>query len=124
MDTVVEGGGRAEPSPSYAEALTVFMERLNAAEAEGFKARGWKGEPPSYIVSGRGRRYDRVSRLYAEGSGGGVFCFVEKETGKVWKPASFRGPKRNFPRGDIFALPERAEAAREDQILHLTAARW
>ncbi len=122
LDTVVEGAGRAEPSPSYAEALTAYLDRMNAAEAVRHAKRYPSLAVPSYVIAGRGRKFDRVARVGpAERS---AVAFVEKATGKIWKPASWKSPALNFPRGDIFALPERPEEGREDFILHLTEARW
>jgi hypothetical protein len=30
-----------------------------------------------------------------------VWFFVSKEDGLIWKPASYKAPARNFPRGNI-----------------------
>lgn len=124
LDTVIEGGGRTEPGPSYFEALTAFLDRLNAAEVEHYARNYPNIDPTTYVVSGRGRKYDKISRIHKTELAGGVFCFVEKETGLVWKPANARAPVRNFPRGDIFALPERPAKAKEDPIRLIPAARW
>ena len=46
-----------------------------------------------------GRRFDKLTQ------GGSVYCFVEKSTGNVYKPASWRAPylKGNTPvRGSIY----------------------
>lgn len=124
LDAVIEGGGHTG-GPSYFEALTAFLERLNAASAESYARNYPHMKPPTYMVAGRGRKYDKIACLqWGSGSLGGAFCFVEKETGLIWKPANARAPVRNFPRGDIFALPERLEKAKEDPILHIPAARW
>lgn len=47
------------------------------------------------------RRYLRVMR---EGPGGGssLHCFVEKATGNIYKPASWKAPTRNHVRGNIY----------------------
>lgn len=121
--SVIDGTGRAEPSPSYAEALTAFLERLNAAEVERYTRSYPNSTPPTYVIAGRGRKYDRVVRIFGNGLSGGAFCFVEKNVGTIWKPASYKGPEKNFPRGSVFALPERLPAAREDSILHAVEAR-
>ena len=33
-----------------------------------------------------------------------VWFFVSKEDGLIWKPASWKAPARNFPRGNILAV--------------------
>ena len=51
------------------------------------------------IKVNKGRRFDKLIQ------GGSVYCFVEKSTGNVYKPSSWRAPytKRNTPiRGNIY----------------------
>jgi hypothetical protein len=58
------------------------------------------------IVAERGPRYVRIVTrdVNPDGSlgGGSATAFVERTTGNVYKPASFKGPTRNFVRGNIF----------------------
>jgi hypothetical protein len=124
LETVIEGGGREHPSPSYAEALTAYLERLNAAEAEHYARDLPALTAPHYVILGRGHKYDRVGRVEAHETRGCAVAFVEKATGLIWKPASYKAPIRNFPRGNIYALSERPAEARLDPILRLTDARW
>lgn len=118
LDAVIGGGRRAESGPSYAEALTAFLDRLNVAAAEWCGERFKNLEPPTHMVAGRGRKYDRVARV-EKGQGRSVVYFVEKGSGTIWKPDGWKGPVLNFPRGNIFDLPERPAGARADPILHL-----
>lgn len=44
----------------------------------------------------------RFVKIIADKHGqAGVFGFIEKETGLVWKAASWSAPALNFPRGNI-----------------------
>ena len=48
------------------------------------------------------RKYVRVIRTDSHGSGRSVHCFVEKATGNIYKPDGWKGPARNFVRGNIY----------------------
>jgi len=48
-----------------------------------------------------GRRYVKLVRCDTHGNDESVFCFVEKETGNVLKPASWAAPAKGS-RGNIF----------------------
>jgi hypothetical protein len=49
-----------------------------------------------------GPKFVRVVRTV--GGGRSAHCFVERATGLVFKPASWKGPQKNFPRGSIYNL--------------------
>lgn len=122
LDMVIEGGERADPELSYGEALTAYLERLNAAEVERYAQNYPNSKVPSYVILGRGHKYDRVARVEAHETCGCAVAFVERETGMIWKPAGYKGPERNFPRGNVFHLPKRLPEAREDPVLHIADA--
>ena len=48
----------------------------------------------------RGPKFLRIVR--ADGTSRSAFAFVEKATGNVYKPKSWKGPTRNFARGSIY----------------------
>ena len=52
-------------------------------------------DPPK-IYSDGGRKYIRIC------NGTSAAFFIEKATGNVFKPASFKAPQKNFPRGNIY----------------------
>ena len=58
------------------------------------------------VVAMRGPRYVRIVTrdVKDDGSlgGGSAVAFIEKTTGNIYKPASFKGPTRNFIRGNIY----------------------
>jgi len=85
---------------SYKEAMDFFLEVVTENTNLYYKTNLSILTPPKYSVNS-GRRFDKVVE---EGS---VYCFVEKETGNIYKPASWRAPytKGNNPvRGNIFNM--------------------
>jgi hypothetical protein len=60
------------------------------------------------VVAETGPKYVRVVTrdVNEDGSlgGGTATAFVERTTGNIYKPASFKGPTKNFVRGNIFDL--------------------
>ena len=83
---------------SYNEAMEFFLEMVTENSNFHYKTRFSSLTPPTYTVMS-GRKYDKVT------NGSSVYCFVEKATGNVYKPAGWRAPytKGNNPvRGNIF----------------------
>ena len=48
-----------------------------------------------------GSKYVKVVKISSGGSRS-VHSFVEKETGNIWKAASWKAPAKNFARGNVF----------------------
>lgn len=49
-----------------------------------------------------GRKYIRIVQEDPDsGDHRSVVCFVERSTGLIWKPASWKAPTKNFSRGNI-----------------------
>lgn len=48
-----------------------------------------------------GKRFVKIVVKDLHGNARSVFGFIEKETGLVWKAASYKAPALNFPRGNI-----------------------
>ncbi len=60
----------------------------------------------SYERSKGGRKYIRICRVDRERETGKEFgrsaaCFIDSE-GNIWKPAGWKGPAKNFSRGNVF----------------------
>lgn len=54
----------------------------------------------TFSTDGAGRAFVRIVR--ADSCGGrSAYCFVERATGLIFKPAGWKGPARNFSRGSI-----------------------
>ena len=50
-----------------------------------------------------GRKYVRI--VSGDASSRSVIVFVERETGDIWYPAGWKGPQKNFPRGNLHHDP-------------------
>ena len=82
----------------YSKAMSEFMGRIDEQYGEYYRKTltALKYEP---IRVNRGRRFDKLIQ------GGSVYCFVEKNTGNVFKPASWKAPYlkgNNSIRGSIY----------------------
>lgn len=105
-------------APTFESCLDEFVAKINAA----FKAEAnrdpnsklaWtetedgsdvpEDKVPYFrpVAIERNRKYIRI--VQRNGSGGSVYCFVEKVTGRILKAASFKTPAKGG-RGSIFAL--------------------
>ena len=89
---------RVDNNDDYSTALTKMVHRIDEQYGEYYEKTltNLTYEP---IEVKPGRRFDKLIQ------GGSVYCFVEKNTGNVFKPASWRAPytKGNTPvRGSIY----------------------
>jgi|SaaInlV_200m_DNA_4_1039719.scaffolds.fasta_scaffold05695_4 hypothetical protein len=64
--------------------MDTLIEELNRSAKEAYKGRML---PSGYSVNTNGRKYFKIIQ-----DGGGVVCFVEKETGNIYKPAGWKAP--------------------------------
>lgn len=67
--------------------MNTLIEELDRSAKERFK--NMKVLKPTYVVNTRGTKYFKVTE---DNYNGRVVCFVEKETGNIYKPAGWRGP--------------------------------
>ena len=85
---------------SYNEAVEFFLEVVTENSNLYYKTNLSSLTPPTYINEG-GRKYDKIAN---ESS---VYCFIEKATGNIYKPAGRKAPytKGNNPvRGNVFEM--------------------
>jgi len=63
------------------------------------------GDYYNYAIE-NGRKYDKIVQL-RKGTGKCVYCFIEKETGNIYKPAGWRGPYKKGAhaiRGNVYEI--------------------
>lgn len=115
MNTMTATETPAPAAPSFEQALAAFVEALNTGAKVNNEAK-YASNPltaKSYEAMAGGRAWIRVASFYGTDASGGrcAHCFVEVATGNVFKPASWKGPERNFPRGNIYAAETIARAS-------------
>ena len=64
--------------------MTTLIEELERSANERYK--NMRTPTPTFTVNTRGSKYFKIE------SSGMVVCFVEKETGNIYKPAGWRAP--------------------------------
>lgn len=77
--------------------LVDFMTQANKVHTE---ARFPNLKPDTYWVDG-GQKYVRIAYGAVHGEGGAVHCFVDAETGDVYKAAGWKKPALNGARFNI-----------------------
>ena len=88
-------------SNNYTEALNKFTKTIEDNSTNHYKEHNmtFMLDNPEVIKVNKGRRFDKVVK------GTSVYCFVEKDTGYIFKPAGWRAPQlktKNPVRGSIF----------------------
>ena len=86
---------------TYTEAINKFVETIKVNSLEYYKKTGLTHlvEKPEDVKINKGRRFDKIVKDTS------VYCFVEKDTGFIFKPASWKAPqlKTKKPvRGSIY----------------------
>lgn len=79
--------------------IDAYIARLNAVGAERHASRGNHGPAPTFAIDPGGKKFLRVVETF--NGGRSAWAFVEVATGDVYKPAGWKGPERNFSRGNI-----------------------
>jgi len=86
---------------TYPEALNDFVKTIEDNSTNHYKEHNmtFMLDNPEVIKINKGRRFDKVVR------GTSVYCFVEKDTGYIFKAAGWRAPQlktRKPVRGSIY----------------------
>jgi len=95
---------------TYTEALNKFTKTIEDNSNKHYKKTGltiFIDNPSEAIKVNKGRRFDKVVK------GTSVYCFVEKDTGYIFKAASWRAPQlktKNPVRGSIYEPGTYSEA--------------
>jgi hypothetical protein len=82
------------------EAIQQWVGELETSWADHYKAHFTNLEPPKVELD-RGPKYVRMWRVTVGIGSRSAFAFIDKE-GNIWKPAGWKGPTKNFPRGNVF----------------------
>lgn len=95
------------------EAVAEYCEKLTKCHAAELGA----GHPmlrylDIYHEPNDGKVYVRICCVEKYKSTGEILtrsavAFVKRSDGTIWKPAGWKGPAKNFPRGNVFSLGER-----------------
>lgn len=80
-------------------ALAEFMALLQRA-FDAHADAGGKYHPRTSVSVDGGRKYIKIMRR--SGGNYGVYCFIERATGNILKPASIKAPVLNHSRGNIY----------------------
>ena len=106
---IVAEGKLNEEAKGYKQALQKFIKYGNKQIKAYFKKHYDKthdrGQYSQIAFLKPGKKYDRIVNVRADEpkkSNGGVHCFIEKETGIIYKPKSWSAPATNFGRASIF----------------------
>lgn len=78
-------------TPEFKTAMAKFMEELTVM----FR----NHRPNLTLQTEEGSVYIKIVTHDGQGS---VYAFVQKNTGDIYKPASYKAPIKNFTRGNIF----------------------
>lgn len=90
-------------TPEFDAALVTWLERAQKVILENHERQGFTFAPSTLSIE-RGRRYARI--VSTDAGSRYAFAFVDLESGDVLKPDGWKGPTKNFARGNIFD-PER-----------------
>lgn len=91
-----------EEEKRFSAALANFLVKLTEREAAHSAANFPNMKPGRFVVSGNPIKYFRVVKENGYG-GSSAYCFVERETGNIYKPAGWKAPTTKHVRGNIYA---------------------
>ncbi len=75
-----------------AEFLSIMQNKLDAHDTEINRRK---------LMAVEGKRYYKIVQVRLHSAGQSVFCFIDKNTGDVLKPASWAAPAKHA-RGNVF----------------------
>jgi len=85
---------------NFETSLEAWLVNAQKVIEDAHKRRGYSFECSSLEMM-RGRRYVRVVRVDS-GDQRSAHCFIDRTNGDVLKPAGWKGPAKNFARGNIY----------------------
>ena len=87
-----------ERTPVTPDELETFAQAVQAAVEAYYTRQGYTHDRPTICVM-PGRKFARIVKARAHGRS--VYGFVCRATGDLYKAAGWKGPARNFTRGNI-----------------------
>lgn len=90
-----------ETHPVTTSELNDFCDEIASSTAKYFAKHYDNLTPPKFYPDPNGRKWIRIVQEETYGTGRSVHCFVERDTGLIWKAAGWKAPARNFSRGSI-----------------------
>jgi hypothetical protein len=85
----------------YSEALNNFLVLLDERSVRKAEAEGSTVWIQTHVVRRPGKKYDRVVKSTPGRDDASAYCFIDRTTGDILKPASWKSPAPH-PRGNIF----------------------
>lgn len=98
---------------NFEDSLTAWLAALQA-RIDAYYQRAYEHVEPPKLETMPGPKFVRVITARNDSEGRplerAAYCFVERATGNIFKPAGWKGPEKNFPRGNIYEAIEKALA--------------
>ncbi len=85
----------------FNEALKLYIDGQQAIINAYWTRSGYTHSAPPAVTGTDGKRYVRIVKTAANGSGRSAMAFIDKTTGDVLKSASWKAPAKHS-RGNIF----------------------
>lgn len=87
--------------------LNLYVQKIQKSMNDTFAVH-YPNVPVPTVTTTSGPKYIRIVR--DDGVQRSVLSFVERSSGLIWKPAGWKGPVKNFPRGSIYKREQEGEA--------------
>jgi len=87
---------------TFYNAMSGFMIELNKLDTDNTAANGYRGRSRVFTEDSGGTKYVRVVAVEINTGSRSAYCFVSRADGRIYKPAGWKGPEKNFSRGCIF----------------------
>ena len=90
--------------------VTLLTERYGSGE-------GCAANETKFIIQ-EGKRYFKVVRQYVNGSSRSVYAFIDKQTGNIFKPASWEAPAKHA-RGNVHNIDNGMDCCNKYSVAYL-----
>lgn len=101
QEAKVQKGSLVDKTPQeFDKALKSFLKGAQAKIDDNYKIH-YQNLKPDKLVAKEGPRYIKIVTKHMSGSGESAWAFIDKGTGQIYKPASWKAPAKHA-RGSIF----------------------